>query len=136
MLLTPKWLGLHALTVFLVLAFIGLGYWQVLRGEAGNARSWGYAFQWPAFAIFVIFMWIRMMREELHPKKDERPVAAARLGSDPLPDAVAATSAPVEDEDDDPELVAELEEYNRYLATLNAHAERADRRQRAVTVRR
>lgn len=129
--MTPKWLGLAALTVFLVLVFLGLGYWQMLRGEAGNARSWGYAFQWPAFAIFVVFMCIRMMREELHPKKDERPTTTSRLASNQPP---ATASASEEDEDDDPELDAELEEYNRYLAALNARAERVDGR--ATTVRR
>lgn len=130
-LLTPKWLALHALVVFLVLAFSVLAYWQLRRGEAGNARSWGYAFQWPAFAIFVIYMWIRMMREELHPATDEpqadddaEPVGVA---GDPLP-VGAVSAAAYDDEDDDPELDAELAEYNRYLAELNERAARDSRR--------
>lgn len=127
-LLTPKWLALHALTVFLVLSFCVLAYWQLRRGEAGNARSWGYAFQWPAFAIFVIYMWIRMMREELHPVTDEprKDGGAEDAEADPLPLGVVgvATAAAYDDEDDDPELDAELAEYNRYLAELNERASR------------
>jgi hypothetical protein len=130
-LLTPKWLALHALTVFLVLSFCVLAVWQFKRGEAGNARSWGYAFQWPAFGIFVIYMWIRMMREELHPVEDEPRASAGAVdtvdaagdGLEPLPDGVA-TAVAYDDEDDDPELDAQLAEYNRYLADLNERASR------------
>ena len=130
-LLTPKWLALHALVVLLVLSFAALAYWQLKRGEAGNARSWGYAFQWPAFAIFVVYMWIRMMREELHPVTDEPRAddGAESADGDPLPvGAVGAVgtagAAAYDDEDDDPELDAELAEYNRYLAELNERASR------------
>ncbi|HEX6447493.1 MAG TPA: hypothetical protein VF053_20525 [Streptosporangiales bacterium] len=129
-LLTPKWLALHVLAVFLVLSFCFLAYWQLKRGEAGNARSWGYAFQWPAFAIFVIYMWIRMMREELHPAEDEprRETSTAGLADDaglPLPAGAANAAAYDDDEDDDPELDAQLAEYNRYLADLHERASRS-----------
>jgi DNA-binding transcriptional regulator of glucitol operon len=128
-LLTPKWLALHALTVFLVLSFCFLAIWQFKRGESGNARSWGYAFQWPAFAIFVVYMWIRMMREELHPVEDEPRANASAAGAvgdsaEPLPEGVA-TAAVYDDEDDDPELDAQLAEYNRYLADLHERASRS-----------
>ncbi|MBO0829336.1 MAG: hypothetical protein J2P24_16300 [Streptosporangiales bacterium] len=128
-LLTPKWLALHALTVLLVLSFCFLAYWQFRRGEAGNARSWGYAFQWPAFAIFVVYMWIRMVREELHPVEDAPRAddAAGSAGTDPLPVATIGAAA-YDDEDDDPELDAELAEYNRYLADLNERASRGGAR--------
>lgn len=122
-LLTPRWLALHALALLMIAAFILLAYWQVQRGEAGNARSWGYAFQWPAFGIFVIYMWIRMAREELHPNPDEpRQATAATSSTDGLRPAGATVVD--EDEDDDPELDAELEEYNQWLARLNERAVR------------
>lgn len=123
-LLTPRWLALHALAILLIVAFLLLAYWQVQRGEAGNARSWGYALQWPAFAIFVVYMWIRMAREELHPQPDE-PHQASATGS-PTGELRpgSATVADVDDEDDDPELDAELEEYNKWLAQLNQRAVR------------
>lgn len=122
-LLTPKWLALHALAVILIVAFLLLAYWQFQRGEAGNARSWGYAFQWPAFALFVVYMWVRMAREELHPNPDQphqRPVIEP-TGTDRLGPVYATAD---DDEDDDPELDAELEEYNRWLAELNQKAAR------------
>lgn len=126
-LLTPKWLALHALAVLLILAFLGLGYWQLKRGEAGNARSLGYAFQWPAFALFVVYMWIRMAREELHPHANAADEEQAHVVA-PTADAPAtARYADETDEDDDPEADAELEEYNRWLAELNGQAERASR---------
>ena len=125
-LLTPKWLALHALTVFLILSFCVLAVWQFKRGEAGNARSWGYAFQWPAFAIFVVYMWIRMMREELHPATDEPNTAESAVAGDesagPLPAGVASAAAAYDEDDDDPELDAQLAEYNRYLAGLHERA--------------
>ncbi|MQA78120.1 MAG: hypothetical protein GEV10_06530 [Streptosporangiales bacterium] len=126
LLLTPKWLGMTALALLLIAAFIGLAYWQLQRGEAGNARSWGYAFQWPAFAIFVVYMWIRMLREELNPQLDP-PHSAERAAGDPLPGAASAEVEPYEDDDADPEADAELAEYNRWLTELNRRSERVGR---------
>lgn len=124
LLLTPRWLGLTALALVLIAAFIGLAYWQLQRGEAGNARSWGYAFQWPAFAIFVVYMWIRMLREDLNPQPDP-PHEIDRADGDPVPGTV---SADVEaDEYDDEGTDAELAEYNRWLAELNRRSERVGR---------
>jgi len=104
--------------VVLVAVFLVLGYWQWTRGESGNARSYGYALQWPAFAIFVVVFWIRMMRDELKPP---RPDDAPDVASD---DAPAAAGEPVFPDvhqpaaavEDDPELAA----YNAYLARLHA----------------
>lgn len=124
LLLTPKWLGLTALALVMIAAFIGLAYWQLQRGEAGNARSWGYAFQWPAFAIFVVYMWIRMLREELNPQPDP-PYSADRAAGDQAPGTAAAAVEP--DDEADPEADAELAEYNRWLADLNRQSERAGR---------
>lgn len=130
LLLTPRWLGLTAVALLLVLAFLALGYWQLQRGQEGNARSWGYAFQWPAFAIFVVYMWIRMAREEMHPEKDPDPATATRPGTDPLPAAATSSGAVIDEDDDDPALDAELEAYNEWLTQLNRRAERAQRARR------
>lgn len=125
-LLTPKWLGLHALAVLLIAAFLLLGWWQIQRGEAGNARSWGYAFQWPAFAIFVVYMWIKMAREELNPKPDP-PRQASTAASASGTTAASSTVVLDEEDDDEPEVAEQLEEYNRWLAELNSRAERVGR---------
>ena len=118
-LLSPRWLALHALAVVMAATCLALGWWQWRRGQAGNARSFAYALEWPTFAIFILFMWGRMIYDELRPPafRPARPTmaAAATPASDPAPGPVAAV-----DPDADPELAA----YNRYLAELNARAER------------
>jgi DNA-binding transcriptional regulator of glucitol operon len=113
-LLTPRWLAVHAGAVVIVLAFLGLGWWQWVRAEDGNARSLGYMFEWPVFALFVIFVWVRTMWQE---------VRRAR-GDEPEPDRLVSTRRrtvtplPADDEQDE-----ELAAYNRYLARLNAEDE-------------
>jgi DNA-binding transcriptional regulator of glucitol operon len=101
---------MHALVLFVVAAFLTLGWWQAIRAGDGNARSIGYALEWPTFAIIVIFLWVRAMRTELRMPE----------GSTDSPASYAAQLMPPRhqvstDEDDDPELAA----YNRYLAELN-----------------
>ena len=106
---------MHALAIVLVTVFLGFGWWQLQRAADGNMRSWGYTFEWPLFAVFVLVMWIKMIYDELHADKDEADTreAASSAGS---PAAVAIQDA--QNGEDDPELAA----YNRYLARLNAQA--------------
>ncbi|TYB42815.1 hypothetical protein [Actinomadura chibensis] len=110
--LTPGWIGLHAIAITLCGAFLGFGWWQYDRAQSGNDRSWAYTFEWPIFAIFVIVMWVKMIRDE-------------RSGAAPAP---AVLEEPAEDEvkreiirrqeEEDPALAA----YNRYLARLNSES--------------
>jgi len=117
---TPGWLGLHALAITLFAAFLAFGWWQFDRAQQGNDRSWAYVFEWPIFAIFVLVMWIKMMRDEL----DD-----ARKGSDRTPkvieepvEAVVKRDIIRRQEEEDPQLAA----YNRYLARLNSETHRRD----------
>ena len=114
-LVTLQWLGKHVLMVVLVLVFLRLGLWQWHRAESngGSAQNFGYALEWPTFALVVVVVWARFVLTELRgtapqPKKRREPVV--RVG---LP-----TQSPVAEDDgqDDPELAA----YNEYLAWLNA----------------
>lgn len=127
-LLTLRWLGLHLLALVLAGGCLALGWWQWQRGQAGNARSFAYALEWPAFAIFVLFMWGRMIYDTL------RPPVVARSGAPEAGSAVesssggavaapAAGESALVDPDEDPELAA----YNRYLAELNERAQRYGR---------
>ena len=110
--LTMRWIRYHLLMVLLVVVFLGLGWWQWTRGEGGNARSYGYALEWPAFAIFVVVFWVRMIRDELKPPRpEEAPEETAEAAAPEFPDVVR----PVIDPEEDPELAA----YNAYLARLN-----------------
>lgn len=115
---TPGWLGIHLIAIVLFVAFLAFGWWQFERAQAGNARSWGYTFEWPVFAGFVIVMWVKMIRDEL--KLAKLPPAD--------PDAVPAVPVRVlteaqlikEAEAENPELAA----YNRRLARLAAQNRR------------
>jgi DNA-binding transcriptional regulator of glucitol operon len=115
---SPAWIARHVAAVVLVLGFLGLGWWQFTRASDGNALSWGYTFEWPVFAGFVVFLWIREIQLERHGVKEPEP-AQERLPGAPVtvgrPVRVPATTAT--DESDDPELAA----YNDYLAWLAAH---------------
>jgi hypothetical protein len=120
-LLSPRWLTWHAFTVVSVAGMLLLGNWQLHRAETGNALSWGYTFEWPVFAIFVVVFWGKTILDEArHPggRAATQALPAAGLAADDdlaLPDAA---HAPVETDDgaaNDPELAA----YNAYLARLN-----------------
>lgn len=70
---SPGWLLKHAIVLVLVAGFLILGWWQFGRARQGNALSLGYTFEWPLFAAFVIFMWVREMRIARYgPRPDRR----------------------------------------------------------------
>lgn len=112
----------HLLMIVLVVAFLLLGWWQWTRGEGGNARSYGYALEWPAFAIFVVVFWVRLMRDELKPRPEEGEASAgaATDGTALVEAEFPDVARPEIDPDEDPELAA----YNAYLARLNAGTEK------------
>jgi len=82
-LLTPPWIVLHCFAVVLTVAFGLLGWWQLGRAQGGNAISWGYALEWPVFAIFTLAVWIRQMRLEL--RKDRPEGESPRRRPEPPP---------------------------------------------------
>lgn len=124
---TPRWVMIHAAAVILVVGFLGLGWWQVRRAADGNTLSFGYAIEWPIFAAFVLYVWVkeirRTRRESARPA--ERLPAGRTTAESPAWPPVA-TAAPngrrrrneaAYDDSGDEDLAA----YNRYLAWLNAH---------------
>jgi hypothetical protein len=120
-LLTPAWIARHLLALGTFAAFLALGWWQFDRASGGNSLSWGYTFEWPVFAGFVVFLWFREVqvarRRPVEPPADPAP-APERLPGAPVtvgrPVRVAVQAPPAAD---DPELDA----YNDYLAWLAAH---------------
>ena len=109
---TPRWVLGHALALAGVAVCLLAGRWQYQRATAGNMLSWAYTVQWPLFAIFVVFLWVRAVR-------DARGTSAPRPAPPPLRPPVQAP-APVVDHADDPELA----QYNRMLAWLAANPDR------------
>ena len=143
---TPAWIARHVLAIVLVLGFLALGWWQLTRAAGGNTLSWGYTFEWPLFAGFVVFLWIREVQLARHPRNGDRPPAghaepegdgpvarAARLPGAPVTFGrpVRVPTEPAPPADDDPALAA----YNDYLAWLAAHpsARPGDYRPRAAS---
>ncbi|APB01172.1 transcriptional regulator [Nocardia seriolae] len=124
-----------ALIIFVIVAFLaclGLGYWQWTRFESGGGtyQNLGYALQWPLFAGFVVWAYVRFVRLENEAGTDESapspevaesaPTAARpRRPKSAAPREIPAGLLPERPRavrDQDPELA----EYNRYLAELHA----------------
>jgi cytochrome oxidase assembly protein ShyY1 len=91
--MTPKWLLCHLLVVVLVVAFLRLGWWQLSRAEGGNGLSIGYTLEWPAFAAFVIVVWIREMRNSRTESEQPDRAPAAVPGNDVVANARAERAA-------------------------------------------
>jgi len=64
-LLRPRWLAWHAFAVVAFFGMLWLGDWQLHRAESGNELSWAYTFEWPLFAIFGAYFWVKTLRDEL-----------------------------------------------------------------------
>ncbi|MGH3397557.1 MAG: hypothetical protein ACRDPO_22975 [Streptosporangiaceae bacterium] len=97
------------LTLVVVLTVAGCGgatWWQVRRALDGNLLSDFYAFMWPVYGCYVIYLWLRLRCD-----------ATSLVGRGPRPDPV-----PQPDESDE-----ELLAYNRYLAGKRADAQRRGR---------
>ncbi|MDG4820372.1 hypothetical protein O7635_00715 [Asanoa sp. WMMD1127] len=135
-LVTPPMLAKHVLAIALIGGFLALGWWQISRASAGNTLSWAYAFEWPVFAAFVGFLWYREIREALSTPAVTAPEAAEPVKEVPVLPPVLGTRTPkIGSGFRRPVLVPrratagaapaapdpELDEYNDYLAWLNAN---------------
>jgi DNA-binding transcriptional regulator of glucitol operon len=115
--LSPKWLGWHALLLasLVVLGWIGLWQWDKARVQ-GDWQNYGYAVQWWLFAGFAVFLWVKLVLDELDPERVRD--RGAEVPDAPQPDLPRPSAAPAEDEDD------ELAAYNRHLAWLAQQGEK------------
>lgn len=114
---TPVWLGRHALLLVAlgVLGRIGWWQWTTARSD-GDWQNYGYAVQWWLFGAFAVFLWVKVVLDELDPQRvedREQPIPLSQ--PDRRPRAAAPAAA---DDDEDPELA----EYNRRLAQLAEQA--------------
>src|ERR1700733_12744446 len=90
--LRPRGLAWHAIAVVAFFGMLWLGDWQLRRAEAGNELSWAYTFEWPLFAAFGVYFWIRSIREELRLAADRADVSRAAAGAGP-PESADAYAA-------------------------------------------
>ncbi len=60
---TRRCICLHVVTLLLVSSFILAAWWQYESARGGNALSWAYVFEWPAFAIYAIYMWWQLIHD-------------------------------------------------------------------------
>jgi hypothetical protein len=115
-LLRPRWLVWTGFCLVACAGMLALGDWQLHRALSGNELSWAYTFEWPLFAIFCGYFWVRTCREELrHPAE----AAAGAADDEMLASEVSAgpVSASMGDE---PAQAAGAESYEDYVARLRA----------------
>ncbi|MBB4135851.1 transcriptional regulator [Gordonia humi] len=114
--------ALIALVVVAAGACLALAWWQWGRFESssGTFQNLGYALQWPAFAIAVVYAYRRFVLMEADP--DAIVEESARRGPTEIPEGVL----PDRPRADDPHIALikaesddELADYNRYLTELN-----------------
>jgi len=113
--LTPRWLGWHALLVVTLVVLGRIGWWQLEKARGvGDWQNYGYALQWWLFAGFAVFLWVKLVLDELDPSRIASREAETR-DQPSAPPARPQRQAPApDDEADDDELAA----YNRHLARL------------------
>jgi hypothetical protein len=118
---TPAWLVRHAVALALVVAFLALGWWQITRAAGGNLLSYAYAVEWPVFAGFVVFVWVKEVRRARASTGARADHSEAPATTDAEPPALRSTRparvGPGWDADGDEQLAA----YNRYLVWLAAN---------------
>jgi len=108
-------LGLHALLLTSLAVLGRIGWWQLDKARgAGDWQNYGYAVQWWLFGGFALFLWVKLVLDELDPSRVE---ARHERQDDPVAVQPQAP-APADDEDD------ELAAYNRHLAELARRARR------------
>ncbi|GED97485.1 transcriptional regulator [Gordonia crocea] len=119
--------ALIVLTLVAATACLGLAYWQWVRFEsaAGTFQNLGYALQWPAFAIAVIYAYRRFVVLESDPDEQARLTdkhrTDAEIPADLLPERPAIPSADaIGDELGGVDPDDELASYNAYLKALNS----------------
>jgi len=122
-LFSPGWLLRHALALSLVIFFVYMGRWQWTKGESshGTLQNLFYGIEWWIFTAFVLYLWGKMILEELRPSApqpaDGDGGANAETTEQPASSLVLASLAASPPDDEDPD-DAELAAYNRYLAAL------------------
>ncbi len=114
----PKRLLCHLAVLVIFLVCLRLGWWQWERSQirGGAAQNLAYAFLWPVFGGYGVFVWVRLLQMEIRGEQARQSTGEPVLGR---PDGASGQStALVRYVPPDPELVA----YNAYLSQLDEAA--------------
>ncbi len=120
-LLTIRWIGFHLLTIGSVVLFCILGHWQWDVGgtHRGTLRNYAYGLEWWIFAVILLVMWWRLLRQELHGEAagsgDRMSAGGVEREKAPRFRVPAPQITPHVDDREDPAMAA----YNRYLSSLH-----------------
>ena len=67
----------HA-TLLVGLVVCGVAFWFELgRALGGNSLSWAYVFEWPLLAIFVVYMWWKILHPDASQHREAKPAKPA-----------------------------------------------------------
>ena len=92
-LLQPRWLCWHTFVLAAAAGMTWLGLWQLRRAESGNELSWAYTFEWPLFAGFALYFWVRSLRDELRQEASGSDRGSAGAGGSGASEAGAGLAA-------------------------------------------
>jgi hypothetical protein len=143
---------MHVTLLIVLPIFAWLTKWQLDRALGGNALSWAYTFEWPLFAGYAVYVWWQLIHDQPTAVSRRLLTSSSETGegegqADHLQPGwaltggrrknVAVAASTVIDARSGgrgerftaqtPEEAAQLAEYNRYLAELNAADSASDR---------
>jgi DNA-binding transcriptional regulator of glucitol operon len=118
--LRPGWLALHVLCAALIVTMVLLGRWQLHVSDEKHfsIQNFGYALQWWAFSIFVVVMWVRVLRDTA--RRGEQPAEHVEPEADPAAEEPVAYRRYVMPTAPQAPADAEHAAYNDYLSRLAA----------------
>ncbi len=109
-LLSWRWAGRGLLLTLALGVLFRIGLWQWHKAhDQGDWQNYGYAVQWWLFAAFAVFLFGKLVLDDLDPTR------AATRAQEPAAPVDPRPVAPPPAEDDDDELAA----WNRHLARLH-----------------
>ncbi len=116
-LFTIRWIGFHVLTIGCVGLFSVLGHWQWDVGgtHRGTLRNYMYGVEWWVFAVILLVLWWRLLRQELSGEAKTAQASAAARPKGPRYRAPAPQITAHVNDAEDPDMA----EYNRYLSSLH-----------------
>jgi hypothetical protein len=64
---TKKVLGIHFGLLLAETICVSAFILEMKRALTGNSLSWAYVVEWPIFSVYAVYLWRRLLNEELRP---------------------------------------------------------------------